>query len=159
MRRSGSRSDLSGPRLAAIKLSIGWLSGMEAPDDAARLAALLHLACSGESPTSSSASRSTDLTRSLWHLGEQPSAPCCCCRSRSVPARFRPLLPYWRILLLYTAIEIIGPWVLLGHAETRLNSSTTGLLIAMVPMVAAIILTVTGHDRLDARRVPACSSD
>jgi drug/metabolite transporter (DMT)-like permease len=65
----------------------------------------------------------------------------------------RPLLPYWRILLLYTAIEIIGPWVLLGHAEIRLNSSTTGLLIAMVPMVAAIILTVTGHDRLDVRRV------
>ena len=64
----------------------------------------------------------------------------------------KPLLPYWKILLLYTAIEIIGPWVLLGHAETRLNSSTTGLLIAMVPMVAAIILTVTGQDRLDFRR-------
>jgi drug/metabolite transporter (DMT)-like permease len=41
---------------------------------------------------------------------------------------------------------------LLGHAETRLNSSTTGLLIAMVPMVAAIILTVMGDDRLDFRR-------
>jgi drug/metabolite transporter (DMT)-like permease len=64
----------------------------------------------------------------------------------------KPLLPYWKILLLYTAVEIIGPWVLLGHAETRLNSSTTGLLIAMVPMVAAIILTVSGHDRLDFRR-------
>jgi drug/metabolite transporter (DMT)-like permease len=64
----------------------------------------------------------------------------------------RPLLPHWKILLLYTAVEIIGPWVLLGHAEQRLNSSTTGLLIAMVPMVAAIILTVTGHDRLDLRR-------
>jgi drug/metabolite transporter (DMT)-like permease len=62
------------------------------------------------------------------------------------------LLPYWKILLLYTAVEIIGPWVLLGHVEQRLNSSTTGLLIAMVPMVAAIILTVTGHDRLDLRR-------
>jgi drug/metabolite transporter (DMT)-like permease len=43
--------------------------------------------------------------------------------------------------------------VLIGHAETRLNSSTTGLLIAMVPIVAAIILTVTGHDRLGPRRV------
>jgi len=64
----------------------------------------------------------------------------------------KPLRPYWKILLLYTAVEIIGPWVLLGHAETRLNSSTTGLLIAMVPMVAAIILTVSGHDRLDFRR-------
>lgn len=66
---------------------------------------------------------------------------------------FRPLLPHWRILLIYTAVEIIGPWVLLGHAETRLNSSTTGLIIAVVPIVAAIILTVMGLDRLDARRI------
>jgi drug/metabolite transporter (DMT)-like permease len=66
---------------------------------------------------------------------------------------FRPLLPHWRILLIYTAVEIIGPWVLLGHAETRLNSSTTGLIIAVVPIVAAIILTVMGLDRLDGRRI------
>jgi drug/metabolite transporter (DMT)-like permease len=46
--------------------------------------------------------------------------------------------------VIYTAVEIIGPWVLLGHAETRLNSSTTGLIIAVVPIVAAIILTVMG---------------
>jgi drug/metabolite transporter (DMT)-like permease len=65
----------------------------------------------------------------------------------------KPLLPHWKILLIYTGIEIVAPWVLLGHAETRLNSSTTGLLIAMVPMVAAIILTVMGADRLDLRRV------
>jgi drug/metabolite transporter (DMT)-like permease len=65
----------------------------------------------------------------------------------------RPLLAHWRILLLYTAVEIIGPWILLGHAETRLNSSTTGLIIAMVPIAAAIIVTVMGLDRLDARRI------
>jgi drug/metabolite transporter (DMT)-like permease len=65
----------------------------------------------------------------------------------------KPLLPHWKILLVYTAIEIVAPWVLLGHAEIRLNSSTTGLLIAMVPMVAAIILTVMGADRLDLRRI------
>lgn len=65
----------------------------------------------------------------------------------------RPLLEHWRWLLIFTAIEIIGPWVLLGHVETRLNSSTTGLLVAMVPIVAAIIVTVTGHDRLGARRI------
>lgn len=65
----------------------------------------------------------------------------------------RPLLRHWRWLMIYTCIEIVGPWVLIGHAETRLNSSTTGLLIAMVPIVAAIILTVTGHDRLGPRRV------
>ena len=64
-----------------------------------------------------------------------------------------PLLPHWRILLLYTGVEIVGPWLLLGHAETRLNSSTTGLIIAVVPIVAAVILTIMGQDRLDARRI------
>jgi drug/metabolite transporter (DMT)-like permease len=65
----------------------------------------------------------------------------------------KPLLPHWKIVLLYTAVEIIGPWWLLGHAETRLNSSTTGLIIAVVPIVAAIILTAMGQDRLGARRI------
>ena len=65
----------------------------------------------------------------------------------------RPVLAQWRWLLVYTAIEIVVPWVLLGHAEIRLNSSTTGLLIAMVPIVAAIILTVTGQDHLGPRRI------
>jgi drug/metabolite transporter (DMT)-like permease len=64
-----------------------------------------------------------------------------------------PLLPHWRILLLYTGVEIVGPWLLLGHVETRLNSSTTGLIIAVVPIVAAVILTIMGQDRLDARRI------
>jgi len=59
----------------------------------------------------------------------------------------------WKVLLVYTVVEISGPWLLLGHAETRLNSSTAGLLLAVVPMIAAIILTVTGHDRFDARRI------
>ena len=38
-------------------------------------------------------------------------------------------------------------------AETRLNSSTAGLLLAVVPLIAAVIVTVLGHDRLDTRRV------
>jgi drug/metabolite transporter (DMT)-like permease len=65
----------------------------------------------------------------------------------------RPLLSHWKPLLLYTGIEIVGPWVLLGHAETRLTSSATGLLIAVVPIVAAIVLTITGEDRLGPRRI------
>jgi drug/metabolite transporter (DMT)-like permease len=65
----------------------------------------------------------------------------------------RPLLRHWKALLAYTAAEIVGPWVLLGHAETRLTSSTTGLLIATVPIVAAVLLTALGQDRLDARRI------
>lgn len=66
---------------------------------------------------------------------------------------FRGLRRHWKPLLLYTAVEIIGPWVLLGHAETRLTSSATGLLIATVPIVAAIVLTITGEDRLGPRRI------
>ncbi|MGV1007269.1 MAG: DMT family transporter [Dermatophilaceae bacterium] len=66
---------------------------------------------------------------------------------------FEGLLGHWKPLLVYTTVEIIGPWFFLGHAETRLNSSTTGLLIAMVPIAAAILVTVTGHDRLSRRRV------
>jgi drug/metabolite transporter (DMT)-like permease len=59
----------------------------------------------------------------------------------------------WRWLLAYTLIEINVPWLLLGHAETRLNSSTAGLLIAVVPLFAALIVTKLGHEQLEPRRV------
>jgi drug/metabolite transporter (DMT)-like permease len=64
-----------------------------------------------------------------------------------------PVLRRWKVLAIYTMVEIVGPWLLLGHAETRLTSSTTGLVIAAVPIVAAVILTVLGHDRLGWRRI------
>jgi drug/metabolite transporter (DMT)-like permease len=64
-----------------------------------------------------------------------------------------PAFRRWRALLAFTLVEISGPWLLLGHAETRLNSSTTGLLIAIVPLIAAVIVTRLGHDRLDGRRI------
>lgn len=65
----------------------------------------------------------------------------------------RPVVARWRWLLLYTVVEMVGPWWLLGHAETRLTSSTAGLLLAVVPLIAAVILVSTGRDRFDARRV------
>ncbi len=65
----------------------------------------------------------------------------------------RPVLRHWKVLLIYTGIEIVGPWFLLGHAETRLNSSTTGLFLAVVPMIAAVILVVLGDDRFGRRRI------
>jgi drug/metabolite transporter (DMT)-like permease len=58
----------------------------------------------------------------------------------------RPLLAYWKPLVAYTAVEICGPWLLLGYAEQRLSSSLTGLLIAGVPLVGAV-LALTGGDR------------
>jgi drug/metabolite transporter (DMT)-like permease len=59
----------------------------------------------------------------------------------------------WKWLLAFTLIEISVPWVLLGHAETRLTSSTAGILIAVVPLFAAIIVSRLGHERLEPRRL------
>jgi drug/metabolite transporter (DMT)-like permease len=59
----------------------------------------------------------------------------------------------WQWLLAFTLIEISLPWWLLGHAETRLNSSTAGLLIAVVPLFAALIIAKLGHERLELRRL------
>jgi drug/metabolite transporter (DMT)-like permease len=64
-----------------------------------------------------------------------------------------PAFRHWPWLLAFTLIEICIPWVMLGHAETRLNSSTAGLLIAIVPLFTAIIVSVLGHERLEPRRL------
>lgn len=64
------------------------------------------------------------------------------------------LRPHWRLLLAYTLVEIVGPWLLLSHAETRLSSSLSGLLIAGVPLVTSLLTWLTSHDdRPDLRRV------
>ncbi len=65
---------------------------------------------------------------------------------------FRGVLARWRMLLAYTAVEIIGPWVLLGYAEQTLHSSTVGILLAAVPLIAVVLVTTLGHDRFDGRR-------
>jgi drug/metabolite transporter (DMT)-like permease len=65
----------------------------------------------------------------------------------------RPLLRHWKPLLAFTASELAVPWLLLSKAETHLSSSLTGLLIAAVPLVGAILGWVTRTDRLDFRRL------
>jgi drug/metabolite transporter (DMT)-like permease len=70
----------------------------------------------------------------------------------------KPLLPYWRPIAAFAAIEICVPWLLLGVAEQRLSSSLTGLLIAGVPLVGATLVWLGGArltgdpDRPDLRR-------
>ncbi|MDO9397729.1 MAG: DMT family transporter, partial [Herbiconiux sp.] len=56
----------------------------------------------------------------------------------------RPLLSRWRVLLAYAVIEIAVPWVMLGHAEQELPSSTTGLLVAAVPMAGVALAFAFG---------------
>ncbi len=59
------------------------------------------------------------------------------------------LRPYWRWLALFATVEIITPWLLLSYAETRLSSSLSGLLIASVPILVAVLSRLTGgHDKL-----------
>ncbi|MGM7699741.1 DMT family transporter [Microbacterium sp. A84] len=53
-------------------------------------------------------------------------------------------LPHWRWVLAFAAVEIAGPFVLLGHAEMTLPSGLTGLLVATVPLFAVIIALVGG---------------
>ncbi len=66
----------------------------------------------------------------------------------------RPLVAQWRPLLAYSIIEIAVPWLLLNHAELKLSSSLTGLLIASVPLVGALIARFSGdHERMEPRRV------
>jgi len=68
-------------------------------------------------------------------------------------AELRQLVPRWRPLVAYTAVEVAIPWVLLARAETKLSSSLTGLLIAAVPLVGAVIVSLTGErERLGGRR-------
>lgn len=50
----------------------------------------------------------------------------------------------WPWVLLFGVIEMAGPFLLLGHAEQTLPSGITGLLVATVPLFAAVIGFVTG---------------
>jgi drug/metabolite transporter (DMT)-like permease len=56
----------------------------------------------------------------------------------------RPALRVWPWVLAFGAIEMAGPFLLLGHAEQTLPSGLTGLLVATVPLFAALIALVRG---------------
>ena len=63
-------------------------------------------------------------------------------------------LAHWRPLALFATLEMVGPWVLLARAEQDLSSSLSGLLVAAVPLVAAVASRLVGaEDRLDRTRV------
>jgi len=67
--------------------------------------------------------------------------------------QLRPLLPRWRPLLAYTVAELAVPWLLLSNAERHITSSLAGLLLAAVPLVGALLATLTGAERLGPRRL------
>ncbi|HEX9034512.1 MAG TPA: EamA family transporter [Streptosporangiaceae bacterium] len=61
--------------------------------------------------------------------------------------------PVWPWLALFAVVEIIAPWFALSEAERSISSSLTGLLVASVPiMVAVLSLFIGTGDRLSAIR-------
>ena len=56
-----------------------------------------------------------------------------------------PVLRRWRPLAVFTLAEIVVPQFLLGSAEERLPSSTTGLLIAAVPLAGVGVAFLLGR--------------
>src|SRR5580700_4804501 len=57
--------------------------------------------------------------------------------------QLRVLLPHWRWLAVFALVEIAGPWLLLSNAERHLSSSMSGLLVATVPIIGAVLARLT----------------
>jgi len=56
-----------------------------------------------------------------------------------------PVLRRWKPILAYTVVEIIIPWYFLSSAETRIPSSTAGLLISAVPLAGVGVAFLLGR--------------
>ena len=57
----------------------------------------------------------------------------------------RGLFKSWLPLLVFAAVEIGIPWVMLSGAEQRITSSLAGLLVSAVPLVGVVIATSLGN--------------
>ncbi|MGZ4626657.1 MAG: DMT family transporter [Kineosporiaceae bacterium] len=68
--------------------------------------------------------------------------------------QLRPLLPAAGWVLLFAALEVCAPFGLLTVAEQKISSSLTGLLVAAVPLIQALISRLLGvSERMDAGRM------
>jgi drug/metabolite transporter (DMT)-like permease len=57
----------------------------------------------------------------------------------------RGLLKSWLPLLVFAAVEIGIPWLMLASAEQKISSSLAGLLLSAVPLVSVLIATALGN--------------
>lgn len=72
----------------------------------------------------------------------------------SVRRQLGPVLRRWRPVLAFAAAEFAVPYFFLASAERTLPSSTTGLLMAAVPLAGVVVGFVLGtRDRLSATTV------
>jgi drug/metabolite transporter (DMT)-like permease len=64
------------------------------------------------------------------------------------------LARHWRPLLAFATLEFALPWGLLSHAAPRIHSSTAGLLMAAIPVLAIVIGKLAGNtEPLGTRRI------
>jgi drug/metabolite transporter (DMT)-like permease len=57
----------------------------------------------------------------------------------------RGLFTSWLPLLVFAAVEIGIPWLMLASAEQKISSSLAGLLLSAVPLVSVLIATALGN--------------
>mgnify|MGYP003325322921 CR=1 FL=1 len=66
----------------------------------------------------------------------------------------RPALKRWPWAVAFGVMEVAIPWVLVGHAESRITSGFAGLMIATVPIVGAVVAYIVGdHHALSRIRL------
>lgn len=84
-----------------------------------------------------------------------------------IAVAFAVLLPYalhkgalrglgkaWKPLLIYSIVEIVLPWPLIGFGEQRVSSGLAAILIAAVPLVVALMaLRVDPDERAEGSRL------
>jgi drug/metabolite transporter (DMT)-like permease len=64
------------------------------------------------------------------------------------------VLVRWRALVLFAAIEVMLPWLLISDAERQLSSSLAGLLVASVPLIGALVARFSAHaDRVSGSQL------
>ena len=56
----------------------------------------------------------------------------------------RKTLKGFKWIFIYALFEMCGPWYLITHAETKINSGLAGLLVATVPIWATIYASLDG---------------
>jgi len=66
----------------------------------------------------------------------------------------RPLLRHWRLLILFSLIHMVGPFLLISYGEQHISSSLASLLIAASPLLVALIaLGFTKSERVNGLRL------
>lgn len=64
---------------------------------------------------------------------------------KDVRAGLPALARRWPALAAYTGFEIVGPWLFLARAEHDLPSSTTAVLVSVVPVVGVLVAFAGGR--------------